>query len=66
MLAFVATIAFLWRRNMLSLPRFNKNELLGWPKKDANLILIMELVLIVFILTIMGRMRYFTIGAVLM
>ncbi len=50
-LAFVATIAFLWRRNMLSLPRFNKNELLGWPKKDANLILIMELVLIVFILT---------------
>ena len=53
-LAFVATIAFLWRRNMLSLPRFNKNELLGWPKKDANLILIMELVLIVFILTMNG------------
>lgn len=53
-LAFIATIAFLWRRNMLSLPRFNKNELLGWPKKDANLILIMELVLIVFILTMNG------------
>ena len=53
-MAFVATIAFLWRRNMLSLPRFNKNELLGWPKKDANLILIMELVLIVFILTMNG------------
>ena len=53
-LAFVATVAFLWRRNMLSLPRFNKKELLGWPKKDANLILIMEIVLIVFIFTMNG------------
>lgn len=53
-LAFVATVAFLWRRNMLSLPRFNKKELLGWPKKDANLILIMEIVLILFILTMNG------------
>ncbi len=53
-LALVATVAFLWRRNMLSLPRFNKKELLGWPKKDANLILIMEIVLIVFILTMNG------------
>ena len=53
-LAFVATVGFLWRRNMLSLPRFNKKELLGWPKKDANLILIMEIVLILFILTMNG------------
>ena len=53
-LAFIATVAFLWRRNMLSLPRFNKKELLGWPKKDANLILIMEIVLILFILTMNG------------
>jgi heterodisulfide reductase subunit C len=53
-LAFIATVAFLWRRNMLSLPRFNKKELLGWPKKDANLILIMEIVLIVFIFTMNG------------
>lgn len=53
-LAFIATVAFLWRRNMLSIPRFNKTELLGWPKKDANLILIMEIVLIVFILTMNG------------
>lgn len=53
-LAFIATIAFLWRRNMLSIPRFNKKELLGWPKKDANLILIMEIILIVFILTMNG------------
>ena len=29
-------------------------SVLGWPKKDANLILIMELVLIVFILTMNG------------
>ena len=53
-LAFVATVAFLWRRNMLSIPRFNKKELLGWPKKDANLILIMEIILIVFIFTMNG------------
>src|SRR5690554_6126758 len=38
-LALIATIAFLSRRNLLKLPRLNKKELLGWPKKDANLIL---------------------------
>jgi len=49
LLTFFVTIAFLWRRNMLKLPRFNKPEMLGWPKKDANLILIFELTLITFI-----------------
>ncbi len=49
LLTFFVTIAFLWRRNMLKLPRFNMPELAGWPKKDANLILIFELTLITFI-----------------
>ncbi|WP_372473438.1 4Fe-4S dicluster domain-containing protein [Capnocytophaga sp. ARDL2] len=52
--ALVATIAFMSRRNLLKLPRLNKEELLGWPKKDANLILIMEFVLVVCIFTMNG------------
>lgn len=45
-LAFIATIAFLSRRNLLKLPRFTKPELKGWPTKDANLILLFEIYLI--------------------
>ena len=54
LLALVATIAFLSRRNLLKLPRFNKAEMLGWPTKDANLILIMEIVLVTCIFTMNG------------
>ena len=50
-LALVATIAFLVRRNLLKLPRFTMKEMLGWPTKDANLILIMEVVLVACIFT---------------
>lgn len=53
-LALTATVAFLLRRNLLKLPRLNKAELLGWPKKDANLILIMEIVLVTCIFTMNG------------
>jgi heterodisulfide reductase subunit C len=53
-LAFVATIAFLARRNMLKLPRFNMREIMGWPAKDANIILISELTLICFIFMMNG------------
>jgi heterodisulfide reductase subunit C len=53
-LAFIATIAFLARRNILKLPRLNMKELAGWPLKDANLILIMEIVLICFIFMMNG------------
>lgn len=53
-LAFVATIFFLARRNMLKLPRFNMKELVGWPTQDANLILVFELILISFIFTMNG------------
>lgn len=48
-LALVATIAFLARRNVLRLARFHKPEMKGWPFKDANLILFLELALIFFI-----------------
>jgi heterodisulfide reductase subunit C len=53
-LALIATVAFLSRRNMLKLPRLNMKELAGWPKKDANLILIMEIVLVTCIFTMNG------------
>ena len=54
LLALVATLAFLSRRNLLKLPRFTKSEMLGWPTKDANLILIMEIVLVACIFTMNG------------
>ncbi len=53
-LAFFGTLAFLARRNMLKLPRLNMKELAGWPTQDANLILVMEIVLISFIFTMNG------------
>lgn len=54
LLAFIATIAFLARRNMLKVPRFRMSELKGWPTKDANLILIFEVILLVCIFTMNG------------
>ena len=71
-LALVATIAFLARRNLLKLPRFTMKEMLGWPTKDANLILIMEVVLVACIFTMngtdevlhtMGKSHYEGIGS---
>ena len=53
-LAFFATIAFLARRNMLKVPRLRMSELKGWPTKDANLILIFEVILLVCIFTMNG------------
>jgi heterodisulfide reductase subunit C len=50
-LALIATIAFLSRRNLLKLPRLNMPELKGWPMKDANMILIGEIFLIACIFT---------------
>jgi len=53
-LAFVATIIFLWRRNILKVPRFWKPEMKGWPKLDGNLILIGELLLLIGIFSMNG------------
>lgn len=44
-------VVFLIRRNILKLPRFWKPEMKGWPFLDANLILVIEIALMVFILT---------------
>ena len=45
-LAFVATVAFLYRRNILRLARFKKPEMEGWPSRDANIILGLEIFLV--------------------
>ncbi len=50
-LALLATFAFLYRRDMLKLPRFTKSELKGWPNMDAHLILLGEILLVGFIFT---------------
>ena len=50
-LVFVACIIFLARRNMLKLKRFMSNDLAGWPRSDANYILIAEIILMGLFLT---------------
>ena len=54
LLAFVATIIFLARRNLLKVPRFHKDEMTGWPKLDGNLILYGEILLLVGIFSMNG------------
>ncbi len=54
LLAFVSTIVFLWRRNILKVPRFTMSEMTGWPKLDGNLILVGELLLLVGIFSMNG------------
>jgi heterodisulfide reductase subunit C len=44
-LVFVACIFFLTRRNITRVKRLVSNDLTGWPKTDANLILLIEMVL---------------------
>jgi heterodisulfide reductase subunit C len=46
LLALIATFIFLSRRNLLKLPRLHMDELKGWPIKDANIILIGEILLV--------------------
>src|SRR5690606_33356683 len=53
-LAFIATFAFLARRNLIKLPRLNMREMKGWPKLDGNLILFFEILLICFIFMMNG------------
>ena len=47
----VACVVFLLRRNVLRVPRFWSTEMTGWPRLDANLILITEIILMCAILT---------------
>ncbi|MEM7297220.1 MAG: (Fe-S)-binding protein [Bacteroidota bacterium] len=47
-------VVFLIRRNILKINRFKKIEMVGWPALDANLILIIESVLMLAILGMNG------------
>lgn len=47
----LACVFFLIRRNVLKLPRFWSAEMKQWPRMDANLILIAEIILMSAILT---------------
>ena len=46
----VSCIVFLFRRNVIKVPRFTKPEMKGWPALDGNLILIIESILMLAIL----------------
>lgn len=50
-LVIIAVVVFWARRNLIRLKRFLKPEMEGWPKKDGNLILYIELVLMFLFLT---------------
>jgi len=47
----IACIIFLCRRNVLKLRRFISHDLDGWPRSDANYILLTEIVLMSLFLT---------------
>lgn len=51
LLVIVAVVVFWVRRNIIKLKRFIKPEMTGWPKKDGNMILYIELVLMLLFLT---------------
>ena len=50
-LVLLACVIFLIRRNILKLKRFRNHELDGWPRSDANYILITEIILMTLFLT---------------
>ncbi|HUR10848.1 MAG TPA: (Fe-S)-binding protein [Flavitalea sp.] len=51
LLVLLSCIAFLIRRNVLRVKRLNSRELNGWPRSDANAILIIEIILMTLFLT---------------
>ncbi|RNC88667.1 MAG: (Fe-S)-binding protein [Allomuricauda sp.] len=51
LLVIIAVVVFWIRRNIICIKRFLKPEMKGWPKKDADLILYIELVLMFLFLT---------------
>ncbi|MDP4214546.1 MAG: (Fe-S)-binding protein, partial [Bacteroidota bacterium] len=48
----IGCIVFLCRRNILKLRRFASHDLDGWPRSDANYILITEIILMALFLTL--------------
>ena len=51
LLVIVAVVVFWLRRNIIRVKRFIKPEMKGWPKRDADLILYIELILMFLFLT---------------
>ena len=51
LLVLTACVVFLVRRNVIRVMRFRQHELDGWPRNDANYILITEIVLMTLFLT---------------
>lgn len=51
LLVIVSVVIFWLRRNALKLQRFWKPEMVGWPKKDADWILYIEVILMTLFLT---------------
>ena len=51
LLVILAVVLFWIRRHVLSISRFHKPEMKGWPKRDADLILYIELLLMGLFLT---------------
>jgi heterodisulfide reductase subunit C len=51
LLVFVGCAIFLIRRNIIKLKRFISKDLNGWPRSDANYILITEIILMTLFLT---------------
>ncbi len=51
LLVLIACIVFFFRRNFMSIKRFLSDEMEGWPKSDANIILIVEILLMFAFLT---------------
>ncbi|MAJ90305.1 MAG: Fe-S oxidoreductase [Flavobacteriales bacterium] len=69
-LVFFACVIFLIRRNILRLKRFWDKEMTAWPRTDANLILVFEILLMTAFLfmnaadmTIQNRMGAIKVGA---
>ena len=71
-LVIIAVVVFWIRRNVIKLKRFIKSEMKGWPKKDGNLILYIEFVLMFLFLVMnaadfqlqqLGASHYITAGS---
>ena len=58
LLVVVAVVVFFIRRNFYGVKRLNMKELFGWPKNDANWILIIEFALMVAFFTMNGADYY--------
>ena len=46
----VVCVFFLFRRNVIHIARFRSSDLIGWPKNDANFILVAEIILMMLFL----------------